>query len=574
MVGKPEAGGERSTSGQSLIQQAARDLALNERGLLRAAEVNPLPVAVPDLAPIFLVSSFRTSSTWLWQKFRQAPSVVAYYEIFNEHLGYLNSASAANVNYTSWDARHPVSAPYFIEFLPLLKAENGVRGYSHSMAFDSLMPRDGVLTQDERDYVDLLIGAGRAMGKVPLLSCTRMLGRAAALKAEFGGRSVLCVRNLFHQWGSYGGQAAAGNLYFMQTVDWTLKASRHDPFLALVDDFTSERTFAPDDARMFQAFLLLHLHLYACAYEASDFVLDTSLLAADANARHEAEHVLSRWTGAPMDLSDVKESFDYVALKASDRREVCDAMAQFTKMIRAGCGSRAGADFVEGLTDAALAEWERHDFYTGRARSVHGKALDALRGQAEAAEQGRVAVTAERDAQAQAIAQLHSEKNDFAVRVHQLAGVSAERDALATQLAAAQAEAARMEAQVAAAAAEAEARAAREAELTQAVAAAEAQAAEARDAATAHLGQLDAERAAAAAGQAAQAREIEELRAAQASAEAEARRAAEAVQADLTRRIAEGAHERDALAAQLREAQARPTGLIETALAGLRRRKG
>ena len=42
--------------------------------------------AVPDVPTVFLHSSFRTSSTWLWGKFRADPMRMCLYEVFQERL--------------------------------------------------------------------------------------------------------------------------------------------------------------------------------------------------------------------------------------------------------------------------------------------------------------------------------------------------------------------------------------------------------------------------------------------------------------------------------------------------------
>ncbi|WP_029006554.1 hypothetical protein [Azorhizobium doebereinerae] len=530
------------------------------------------------------MSSFRTSSTWLWQKFRAAPGALAYYEIFNEHLDVLTGGGAAEVNYQSWNSRHPPGAPYFIEFLPLLREGGGIRGFNARMAFESFIPQGGPsgdLAPAENDYVELLITNARALGKVPVLSCTRALGRARGLKQAFGGRMVFCFRNLFHQWASYCGQFAEGNPYFIETVGWTLKAARHDPFLALVDDFTRARTADPADPLLFQAFLLLHLYLYAQAFEASDLTVDVGALAQDADLRHETEAVLSRLLGTAVDLSDARPSFDGAPLPVSGLHEVRDGLEQFAKLIRASCRTLPGADFVEAITAATFEEWERHDFYAGRARARHGVELEAMRARAEAAERTGAALAAERQAQEQVIAQLHGEKNGFAAQVEalegaqdvlrqEILGLTAARDDLSARLAAAEAAALQQQAEVAALTAERRAQADLMTDAAQARAAEQALVAEMQHLADAATARLEAELAALSAEResfAAQLAELERMRAAALAAGDEAlaaaEREAEATQARLTARI-------HALEVEHKALMARPTGVVASALAYLR----
>lgn len=369
----------------------------------RRGERSTAAAAFPglDLSPVFVHSSFRTSSTWLWSKLRATPHATAYYEIFHEALGHLNVRDISGLNYSGWDSRHPAGAPYFLEFLPLLQESGGIPGFSPEMALDTFLPADGLdgeLSGVARTYVARLIANAHANRKIPVLCCTRSLGRARALRKAFGGRTVFCHRNLFHQWASYAGQAMDGNPYFLNTVDLTLKASQHDPFLAAVDLWTAGRTISPTDEKLFQAFLMLHLYLSAHAFEDSDIRVDVTAMATSPVLRRKVEVELTRMVGAPVDLSDVRLSFDASPMAVRFPQDVVDTVTQFTKMISATCRTPQAGAFVEALKDAALAEWERHEFFVHKIRKVQAADLKrAERGTLEAAERARIA-SAERDA--------------------------------------------------------------------------------------------------------------------------------------------------------------------------------
>ncbi|WP_341987986.1 hypothetical protein [Azorhizobium sp. AG788] len=360
-------------------------------------------IAVPhlDISPVFVHSSFRTSSTWLWSKLRATPHTTAYYEIFHEALGHLTVRDIAGLNYSGWDSRHPSGAPYFLEFLPLLQDAGGIPGFSADMALESFLPAGGVdgdLPDAARSYVARLIANAHANRKIPVLCCTRSLGRARALRKAFGGRTVFCHRNLFHQWASYAGQAMDGNPYFLNTIDLTLKASRHDPFLAAVDLWTADRTISPTDEKLFQAFLILHLYLSAQAFEDSELLVDVTAMATHPVLRRKVEVELSRMVGSPVDLSDVRLSFDASPMAVRSTQDVVDTINQFTKMISASCRTPQAATFVEALKDAALAEWERHEFFVHKIRKAQSaQVAEAERCARAAAERADVA-GAERDA--------------------------------------------------------------------------------------------------------------------------------------------------------------------------------
>lgn len=168
--------------------------------------------------PIFIHSSSRTSSTWLWAALRTSSNAIVYCEIFHEIMESIDCNKIASVTPASWRSNHPSSAPYFLEFLPLVEPEGGIREYSRSMAAERFIPADGLngsISLEERAYVSRLLRQAQTWKKTAVLTDTRTLGRMRALKKEFGGYHVLFYRNLFHQWASYSSQMLQGNSYFI-----------------------------------------------------------------------------------------------------------------------------------------------------------------------------------------------------------------------------------------------------------------------------------------------------------------------------------------------------------------------
>lgn len=334
--------------------------------------------------PIFINSSFRTSSTWLWEKLRRLPRVTAYYEIFNPDIATLSAEAIRGGTYDSWDSKHPPGAPYFLEFLPLLAAEGGVPLYKNSMALRRFIPADGIdgtLSEDQQAYVRRLIDHAVDRGTVPVLTCTRTLGRVRALRKAFGGHSVLIYRNLFHQWGSYCYQAVvAGNGYFLSMLRQTIAKSQHDPFIKTLADWFPDQPKSGWGEDVFARFLLLHLYLYACAYDASDLVVDVNAVATDAVARADTEAALSAMVGAPVDLADARESFQYSPLVLDQPQAFVDTVEQFTRMIAGNdMLSPSALAFLSRIKDEALAELGRHEFFCREARAVHRRQLDDVR---------------------------------------------------------------------------------------------------------------------------------------------------------------------------------------------------
>src|ERR671916_606203 len=78
----------------------------------------------PKRPAVFIHSSWRTSSTWFWQKFRTLPTTLCFYEPFNPQLSIISRETAATLDPKSWKldsgipiaSGHPGDLPYFVEF--------------------------------------------------------------------------------------------------------------------------------------------------------------------------------------------------------------------------------------------------------------------------------------------------------------------------------------------------------------------------------------------------------------------------------------------------------------------------
>ncbi|MFG1461394.1 hypothetical protein V5F77_00715 [Xanthobacter sp. DSM 24535] len=327
-----------------------------------------------DKPPIFVHSSYRTSSTWFWSKLRAAPSVLAYCEIFNEALAKVTRETIEAQRAESWASGHPSVAPYFLEFLPLLTQEQGLPLYDRSMPFEHFMPADGMggaLSEAETAYVASLIANAHACGKVPVLTDTSTLGRIRAFKQAFSGPAIFLHRNLFHQWASYSKQSVLGNQYFIHTTEWAMAGSQGDPFIRHLADFFAKRTREPDDEQTFLTFVLFHLYLYAHALEDVDMVLDVDALASDPAVRSVAERQIGEWVGADIDLSDCRPHFELSLVTCRSKTAMVDTIEQFVKLIAATVRTEAAVAGIEKMKDALLREWERNEFYSGALRTHH-----------------------------------------------------------------------------------------------------------------------------------------------------------------------------------------------------------
>ena len=288
-------------------------------------------------APVFLHSSWRTSSTWLWQQFRYLPETLCFYEPFHENLVKMTRQTAGEFDANSWGSGHAQTAPYFFEFLPLIRKGGGVRLYRQSFAYDRFIPDGGLtgsLTPDEIRYVALLLRTACKNDRTPVLGFTRSLGRIAPLKSVFGGIHVFLLRNLWGQWMSVLDQRRKGgtsvffynilrvvadqpndrfltdihNFYFRRCVEL---AARHrvlgqlgalppTQFNQLVFDLLPE-------GEMFEMFMAIHLYLYLHAFFCADVAVDSTELARNPDYRRQCEEEVQQATGLAVDFSSARQ---------------------------------------------------------------------------------------------------------------------------------------------------------------------------------------------------------------------------------------------------------------------------
>jgi len=274
-------------------------------------------------APVFVHSSFRTGSTWFWSKLRADPTALAYGEFFHEQLATLKLADFDSLHPGSWESGHSATAPYFMEFLPLIRGASGVALYQASMALESFVPRGGsggALSKAEKAYVAGLIAFAHRAERIPVLTCTRTLGRAGSLKRGFGGTHILLKRNLLHQWHSYAKQRRIGNPYFVRTVLTTIDRNAHDPFIGWMRGTLAARYGAhanlwlrdigEDD--LFAIFLGLHVYLMMQAFTVADLVVDINRLGrGDRLYRRRLEGTIAAATHVKVDLSDARETIEF-----------------------------------------------------------------------------------------------------------------------------------------------------------------------------------------------------------------------------------------------------------------------
>lgn len=325
--------------------------------------------------PVFIHGGFRTSSTWLWSRFRRDIHFWCYYEIFNSVIPFVDFSNFAEFSPKAWNSHHPKSGPYYIEYLPLLR-DNGRLSFFpfEKQRGESFTPVGGIsarLDEVSNGYVARLIDAAQTYGKQPVLTCTGMLAKVAGLKKEFGGTHILLVRNLFSQWNSYSGQQRDGTSFFMIYLFDVLRFARDDRFLlylkalSRVDDFDSADEWSSRDRYddVFCIFVAFHVYLLVNAARYCDVVVDGNRLASELNGyRKETEGLLARLIGHHVDLSGARESIDcpqyMIAHPARTRLEI-------ERLARQAC-AESDASAAEQQMVASMLEdlWDKHDQFS------------------------------------------------------------------------------------------------------------------------------------------------------------------------------------------------------------------
>ncbi len=321
---------------------------------------------------IFVHSSFRTASTYLWDQFRSDAKTVAYYEVFHECLDTLTVEGIRGTAPGNWNSKHPPSAPYFLEFLPLLRDGGGVAGYRPEFSVQSFIPAEGCLGQitvEETDYVRGLIHKVERHGRIPVLTDTRTVGRLRGLKAACPGLHILLYRNLFQQWCSYTEQALQGNNYFLDRTIEVIRLGRHDGFLDRLYQMFPVEAPSPFDLNTFFQFVFLHLHLYAMAAGGADVIIDVNRLDHDPAYRDEVEQKIAT-QNVQIDLAGAKESVAFSLLPAKLGREFEERLTVIGNMIADAAPDQLGRDFVHQVLADLLMEFRRHEFEAGAVRSL------------------------------------------------------------------------------------------------------------------------------------------------------------------------------------------------------------
>jgi hypothetical protein len=164
---------------------------------------------------IFLHSSWRAASTYVWAKFRRRTDCYCYFEPLNEHL--FTATAEVIDRFVPWSfANHPpLEAPYLEEYRPLIRGVGGIPGFPANLAFGRYCAgRDDSLPELEA-YMDALAALAGRMGRRPVYGFVRTDMRVEWFRSRMAGAHLFIRRDPRRQFLSMLRQAVRGNPYFL-----------------------------------------------------------------------------------------------------------------------------------------------------------------------------------------------------------------------------------------------------------------------------------------------------------------------------------------------------------------------
>lgn len=306
--------------------------------------------------------------------------LVCYYEPFNEQLGALTLDTIGEARPETWRSRHPQGAPYVLEYAGILAEGGGVEGFPRAASLGERYiggaGLEGALDDDVAAYLAGLIAHARQAGKVPTLAFTRSLGRVHGIRASFGGYHILLLRNLFHQWNSYAGQARFGNWYFFQTLFETLEMAPRDAVIGQMAAIFPPETRVDLGAwvarenfdRVFCYFVGFHLYFQTAARRSVDLVVDTNAMAQDVAYRTSITTRIGEATGIYPDFSDATQRVDFPIHPLAAPQSCMTRIKAFARDIEQQIGaSDDECAFITELIEAVESEQASFSFHAAAA---------------------------------------------------------------------------------------------------------------------------------------------------------------------------------------------------------------
>lgn len=266
--------------------------------------------------PIFIHAMWRTSSTYLWKKFREQPQYRAFYEPLHELLAEPRRQLLSSGHQRRGSAlRHPpIDRSYFAEFP--FAAGARVPFFEKPLSYERYCLEEGAKDQPLHRYISNLIAFAGRKKQRPVLQFNRSLLRCGWLARNFSPVNILVLRDPASVWKSILSftDGAFVGVFCILLGQNKLKPPLNDlpDWLDLPrrvgrnidDDYAAYAPIAAEiTRRMFPSFFDFYLAATLHCARYADCIVDIDELSSNPEARRGAEKRL-RHFGVEMDFSD------------------------------------------------------------------------------------------------------------------------------------------------------------------------------------------------------------------------------------------------------------------------------
>jgi hypothetical protein len=278
---------------------------------------------------IFLHSSWRAASTYIWAKFRQRADTYCYFEPLNEHLFTLTPETVDR--FVPWSfANHPaLDVPYLEEFRPLIGQNGGVGipGFPAHLTFGRYCSADDNSLPELEAYMADLGRLAARLGRRPVYGFVRTDMRVGWFRAKMPGTHIFIRREPRRQFLSMLRQAVQGNPYFLQRgtviLHQNMEAPAFAPLLAalefpaiglpaLLDSSDLREAFRGKlvDETILRRFYFIFYFMWLLARRIGEpqchLVIDIDRLSLDGSYRREVEDRLGGLVGMAISFADCR----------------------------------------------------------------------------------------------------------------------------------------------------------------------------------------------------------------------------------------------------------------------------
>jgi len=267
---------------------------------------------------IYLHSTWRCASTYVWAKFRGSPQHYCYFEPLNEHLADVDNAFIDRFRPWSF-AHHPeLEKPYLDEFRPLVSPQGGIEGFPAALTFGNFHLDPTASHPQLTSYFTTLERFATENGLAPVFGCVRTDLRTGWFRANLPGVHIALRRNPRRQFLSCLAQGARGNPYFLQRGPVILDCNKEDPLFApiraLVDlapigDHLRQPFLESGQAPQWSELYLISYFLHRLAADEAaqaHLILDMDQISTEPAAARRAESAIRELTGTAVSFADCR----------------------------------------------------------------------------------------------------------------------------------------------------------------------------------------------------------------------------------------------------------------------------